>query len=114
MIKAILGISAALYALAFAICNWLLSGLLFELGTFSENNLYFFNGNFILTPNTCFLENGELMIQSFFGYSYTSIGIYYILGVLTGIAIIIVLIARLVRKILSKTFISSKSSCNKQ
>ena len=94
MKKAIVIILAILAGLSFLLPD------LYSLGMFNDKFLYFYKGSFILCSGECFIENGELMFyKGMFGYSYSTIGVFFIVGIVAVVMAVIGFIGKLIKRI---------------
>lgn len=97
MKKAIVIILAVLAGLSFLLPD------LYKLGMLDDKFLYFYKGSFILSSGECFIQNGQLMYyQGWFGSSITSIGVFFIVGVVAVAMAILSFIGKIIKKFAHK------------
>lgn len=96
MKKAIVIILAVLAGLSFLLPD------LYRLGMF-DGKFLFYKGSFILSSGECFIENGQLMYyQGWFESSITSIGVFFIVGVVAVAMAILSFISKAIKKVTHK------------
>ena len=97
MKKAIVIILAILAGLSFLLPD------LYSLGMLDGKFLYFYKGSFILSSGECFIENGQLMYyKGLFGSSITSVGVFFIVGIVAVAMAILNFIGKIIKKITHK------------
>ena len=95
--KAIVIILAIIAGLSFLLPD------LYSLGMLNDKFLYFYKGSFVLCSGKCFIENGQLMYyKGWLGSSYTSISVFFIVGIVAVVMAMIGFIGKFIRKIAYK------------